>query len=62
MVETAQLLQNAEYIAQQQQRDDFLKTKNLASGSVKDDYELDDDGILYYALRGEKPALALPRT
>lgn len=36
--------------------------KMLASGSVKDDYVLDDDSVLYYAPRGEKPSLALPRT
>ena len=35
VVETAKLLQNAEYLAQQQQRDEFLRTKILASGSVK---------------------------
>lgn len=62
MVETARLLQNIEYIAQQKRRDEFLRTKILASGSVKDDYVLDDDNVIYYAPRGEKPTLALPRT
>lgn len=62
VVETARLLQDAEYISQQQQRDTFLRTKIMASGSVKDDYVLDDDNVLYYAPRGEKLTLALPRT
>ena len=62
VVETARLLQNAECIAQRQQRDESLRTKILASGSVKDDYVLDDGNVLHYAPRGEKPTLAIPRT
>ena len=62
MVETARRLQDVEYITRQQQRDDFLRTKILASGTVKDDYVLDDENVLYYAPRGEKPTLAIPRT
>ena len=62
VMETARLLIDHAYLAGRQKRDATLGPMFEESGSVEDHYLTDDNGVLWYAPRGQKPTLAIPRT
>ena len=60
--ETTRLLKHHAYLVGRQKRDATLGPMFKESGSVEDEYLTDDNGVLWYAPRGQKPTLAIPRT
>ena len=62
VTETERLLKDHAYLVGRQKRDATLGPMFKESGSVEDQYLTDDNGILWYAPRGQKPTLAIPRT
>ena len=62
VTETARLLKDHARLVGRQRRDATLAPMFKESGSVEDKYLTDDNGVLWYAPRGQKPTLAIPRT
>ena len=63
LAETADILKNSQLLEEKQRRDAVLEPilTKLRMGEIGGEYLLDDEGLLWYAPKGEDPKLVIPR-